>query len=471
MKINLPDWYKDFNRPLTLHQAQIYSWSCSDPLKKIFGQGIYNQMYILRNDNSDGYFLKKEKDEFDTHIFNNYFNNNNFLKNSNKTILKKALIIESYFNNFKNITISTLNNQELLKLFKKTIKILDAGSAAIWIGFLLDKVIEKKLVNILEKNKLAIKSTIKIIGGIEKPNHIIQEQLDLMKIVLSKKKYQGNKLQKHYNKYKYIPCYGLDVEPYSLLYFSNRLKKITKKQAQEIIAKIKTDFKNNRKKYNYFIKNQKLPLKDQLFIEYLHEFIFFKDYRSHFRSLSMFYHGQLLREIARRYNIESKEIFLLLRQEIITIFNDPIKIKNIIAQRKNQKLVYIFRSGQEIITNQDKIIKSNIKGKKIIKGQPASPGLTSGIVKVVLNPNSIDKVKKGDILVATMTRPDYIVAMKNASAIITDEGGLLCHAAIISREMKKPCIIGTKNATQILKDGDKVEVDANKGIIKILDKI
>jgi pyruvate,water dikinase len=72
------------------------------------------------------------------------------------------------------------------------------------------------------------------------------------------------------------------------------------------------------------------------------------------------------------------------------------------------------------------------------------------------------------VLVTSMTTPDFIVAMKKAGAIVTDEGGLSCHAAIVSRELKIPCVIGTKIATKVFKDGDRVEVDANKGIVKIL---
>lgn len=67
------------------------------------------------------------------------------------------------------------------------------------------------------------------------------------------------------------------------------------------------------------------------------------------------------------------------------------------------------------------------------------------------------------------TNPDLIIAMGKAAAIVTEEGGITSHAAIVSREMKKPCIIATKNATQVLQDGDMVEVDADKGVIKILD--
>jgi pyruvate, water dikinase len=78
------------------------------------------------------------------------------------------------------------------------------------------------------------------------------------------------------------------------------------------------------------------------------------------------------------------------------------------------------------------------------------------------------KINKGDILMCNATNPDIVIVMERASAFVTDEGGITCHAAIISREMQKPCIIGTKIATKIFKDGDMVEVDANKGIVRKL---
>ena len=75
-------------------------------------------------------------------------------------------------------------------------------------------------------------------------------------------------------------------------------------------------------------------------------------------------------------------------------------------------------------------------------------------------------MKTGDILLSQATSPDLLPVMKKAAAIVTNTGGLICHAAIISREMRIPCIVGTGNATLIFKDGDIVEVDANKGIVR-----
>ena len=84
------------------------------------------------------------------------------------------------------------------------------------------------------------------------------------------------------------------------------------------------------------------------------------------------------------------------------------------------------------------------------------------------NQNDLEKFKEGDILVSFSTNPSLVPAMNKAAAIITNAGGVTCHAAIVSRELKTPCIIGTKIATKVLHDGDFVEVDANKGIVKII---
>lgn len=110
-----------------------------------------------------------------------------------------------------------------------------------------------------------------------------------------------------------------------------------------------------------------------------------------------------------------------------------------------------------------------IKSKFVkIKGNGACAGKALGTARIVFEYAQLKKVKKGDILVTPMTTPDFLPAMKRAMAFVTDEGGITSHAAIVDREMNKPCIIGTKIATEVLKDGDKIEVDANSGIVRIL---
>lgn len=104
-------------------------------------------------------------------------------------------------------------------------------------------------------------------------------------------------------------------------------------------------------------------------------------------------------------------------------------------------------------------------GKILLEGQGASPGVATGRVVIVSTVKDLGRINKGDIMVAKMTNPDMVPGMRKVSAIITDEGGMTCHAAIVSRELGTPAVVGTREATRILKEGDIVTVDGEKGIV------
>jgi pyruvate,water dikinase len=101
----------------------------------------------------------------------------------------------------------------------------------------------------------------------------------------------------------------------------------------------------------------------------------------------------------------------------------------------------------------------------ITKGLGASPGMASGTVKIIKSTDELDKVQEGDILLTVMTTPDMVPAMKRANGIITDEGGVTCHAAIVSRELGIPCVVGTGDATKILPENSKLTLDGDKGFV------
>ena len=104
-------------------------------------------------------------------------------------------------------------------------------------------------------------------------------------------------------------------------------------------------------------------------------------------------------------------------------------------------------------------------GDVLVRGLGASPGMASGIVKIILDIDELDKIEDGDIMVTTMTTPDMVPAMRRASGIVTDEGGVTCHASIISRELGIPCVVGTGNATTTLKENSGVTLDGKKGLV------
>ncbi len=186
----------------------------------------------------------------------------------------------------------------------------------------------------------------------------------------------------------------------------------------------------------------------------------------------------ILKEIGKRRNVNASLLFYSLPEEIIDGLRNIKSINNNkLLERKKFALFLTKNSKIKLYTGltAKNIFYANVKtGYKIkdvdtIKGQVANKGLVRGRVKIVLRENNLNNLD-GKIIVAPMTSIKFVPYLKNVKAIITNEGGIACHAAIISRELGKPCIIGTKIATKVLRNGDLVEVDAERGVIKIIKK-
>ena len=130
---------------------------------------------------------------------------------------------------------------------------------------------------------------------------------------------------------------------------------------------------------------------------------------------------------------------------------------------KDEKKIFIVQTRPVTTIKEVAEVIPEIKAPVLLTGAPASPGMASGPVKIVPEPSQIDKVKTGNILVAEMTTPDFVPAMKRAAAIVTDRGGRTAHAAIVSRELGIPCVVGTEQATTTLTDGQIITVDGSRG--------
>lgn len=185
------------------------------------------------------------------------------------------------------------------------------------------------------------------------------------------------------------------------------------------------------------------------------------------------YIENMLSLLAQKSGIEIRLLRCLSYEEILDYLKHQKMIQRDVLENRDKGSFLLFESGKfDILVGEecrivDEIISSQ-NTKEEVKGKIAFKGKISGIVRVVSDPFQVNKFDEGDILVTGMTRPDYLPLMKKAGAFVTDSGGMLCHAAIVARELKKPCVIGTKIATKVFKDGDLVEVDANTGIVKKL---
>ncbi len=185
-------------------------------------------------------------------------------------------------------------------------------------------------------------------------------------------------------------------------------------------------------------------------------------------------------EIAKRFGIKVEDINYYLVEEIKDLLLKGVKVKKDILKKRRDFSAIVMTPGRTkrdvkmefyYEKNAKKIYNAIFERQESleIRGQVASAPVERiyGQVQLVLDPDNVE-FKKGRILLTTMTRPDFIPIARLASAIITDEGGITCHAAILAREMGVPCIIGTKKVTKVLKDGDNIEMDLKTGIIKLI---
>ncbi len=161
--------------------------------------------------------------------------------------------------------------------------------------------------------------------------------------------------------------------------------------------------------------------------------------------------------------LEDDEILKLV--ELGEIVEDLYGIPQDVEWAIKDHEIFMLQSRPITTINKKKETKEKVATLAILEGLGASPGMAYGEAKLVADATELGKVKDGDILVAVMTTPDMVPAMKRATAIVTDEGGMTCHAAIVSRELGCPAVVGTRNATQLLIDGMKITVDGEKGLV------
>lgn len=179
---------------------------------------------------------------------------------------------------------------------------------------------------------------------------------------------------------------------------------------------------------------------------------------------------KMAEELSKKTSYRHDLVLCLTADELKGYFmNKRLPDRKLLAER-DIKSTLIFKDGEyDIITWEDvEELEKQMTGSSeaIVRGRPAYPGKVSGTVRIILDPDKADNFNRGDILVSGMTRPEYLHLMEKAGAVVTDAGGILCHAAIVAREIKKPTVIGTEKATKVFKDGDIVEVDAGKGIVR-----
>ncbi|MFH1663774.1 MAG: PEP-utilizing enzyme [archaeon] len=299
----------------------------------------------------------------------------------------------------------------------------------------------------------------------------IEEKLSKVSPAFSKK------LSNHHSKWLWLP-FMYEGPAWEKTYFIEVLSSMARQYLTKEEAELKkSEPKNMIKKAVAFRKKLPLDNKEKMFFKILFESVYLKSFRKDIMYFGCYTAEKLFSEIGKRLGLSLNQVRNFMPEEIKqAVLHKKFSVKEL-NDRLDFTVIKWINSKEEVLSGKkarnffNKVFKS-MKIKKVsrLKGSTAVPGFVKGKVKIVNHPNEIYKMNQGDVMVSHSTNPNLVPAMKKAGAIITDVGGVTCHAAIVSRELNIPCVIGTKQATRILKDGETVEVDASRGIIKRLKK-
>ena len=323
----------------------------------------------------------------------------------------------------------------------------------------------------------------------------IDETLNILKITkeIKDNHYQLNNLDEkiisaiedHKNKYGWMKTYDLEhdnMETYDTKYYLSRIKELLNEDVLVLINSIENKRLDSDKEFDELLNNNNFNELIKNILIAMRNFIYLQTLLSESYTRMMFMGKiSIMKEIVYRIHKDIESYVSLDFDEQREVIYDAKNYDVYVEKNKYGKARIKIDSYRKIFKGKDikllkqkvndyclSFVKEKMQNANVISGTSVNGGIVKGKAKIIKTMKDLDKIHTGDILIADMTSPDYVTVFNKVAAFVTDEGGLTCHAAIVSKEFNVPCIVGTQFATQILKDNTFIEVDANNGIITIL---
>ncbi len=458
-------WTQIYSREYGVQYSQMMLMSISKHAKHIIPKPSNTHIIVPQENYSAFYADKRSWDKLSKSLYKKYATSPIALRKFEKKLITNGKKYVNFGKRISRANLTQQSTQQLFVIYKQNQKILFDYTIFVATAFILNNYIADYAMTILKKylknNKLENKEQ-EIVESLFTPPKLAQS-LKFQQQIKNANNLTDDQFEKLYNRYHWLSCQDIHNPPWTRTQFKTLINQLKKSEVSKNVS------------FNKYLKILNLKASDLELLSMAKRMVYIKDVRDDYRRQGVYYMRPLFNEIARRMKLNLEDISYLLPSEIndFLIKQTPPNLQ-IITQRKKGFVMY-FNEKNEIVCIEGDLVKKAFSIFKIpktktslhnLKGRVASQGKATGIVTIVTGVRDLHKVKNGSILVATATHPDYTIAMRRVNAIVTDEGGVTSHAAIVAREYKIPCIVGVKNATKILKNGDKIIVDAYLGIIK-----
>jgi phosphohistidine swiveling domain-containing protein len=486
-KLKKIEWYKQGVSARFLYVG--YPWIAMHELTAFFKRipVVYDEIIChTKHYNTSWYWAKNSLITVSEYFYEKHRKDNQIVHKLRKAWQRKG--VENLSRNIKILerkNLTTLSNKNLLKdfIYFSEIYMQFWRESALHDAFdlggeiILSRAIEREKIVLLD-------SEIHLLTAVDELTWPQKERRDFLKLVDEARKNLKIKIvvskgiKEHAAKYHWILNHYAGTRKLDKKYFLNEIRQYLKQpkkyqRDKEIVAHIKV-IKQQREKLIKKLSLSKEFLADLNFIMTL---ALWRDERKAYTQMADAVITKFSSEFSRRTGLNRDIIESLFWPELVFLLKGKIsqeKIKELAKKRFEGAFFLDFvkyiqaiygKEAEELYKYMEAIISG---GENEVKGRPVFAGIARGTAKIIKSPAEFNRIKKGDILIAPNTRPEYLPIMKIAGAIVTEEGGLTCHAAIVSRELKIPCVVGAQGILSVIKDGDSIEVDANKGIIKIV---
>ncbi len=445
--LDLSQWEKWAERPSTVQRDDIIA-------RQTWADGKTPFLSIPKGNNVEYWMPIKEKHFFYTNI------TNSLLKTTAEKHLKKYNALAEQIIKSSEIN-PTLPNNELAERYLKFCKINDEFAFfyhSPWaVEKYLDAILKEKLQHELgeEKGNTAY-------YAITLPTELITFQK--MQIELRKMKNPTKEeLKQVVKKYAWMAEYSLKEELYNEDYFGKQIKLIAQNE-EDLIARIEKNKKEFEKTIN------ELTAETKKLAKMINLYITLRTHRIDALKKAMTNLRPFLKHLSKLMNLQYLEVVTLTREEVVNFLEkgETPDLKEV-KKRAEGKLAYLYNGKVHFIPVNAIVKKEQTTNENKTTGKIANRGVATGPAIIIKTKSDLLKVRTGCVLVSCTTYPEYTPFMKKAVAIVTDEGGITSHAAIVSRELQIPCIVGTKNSTKIFKDNELIIVNANEGTATKLD--
>ncbi|HLD75974.1 MAG TPA: PEP-utilizing enzyme [Candidatus Norongarragalinales archaeon] len=463
-----------------------------------FGQNylkfVEHFAYLSENGSQDLYWDADEAKKISDYFVSCILNDAGYFRTRAERINSRGKKLGTFALSL-NRSFDRADDRDLLRAYRHYVRLFESAAYyVLWIRVIIDQG-PLRLQRLLAAKTKNLPASLSCLTATGKKSFMVQEEeslLDLARTVRENKKAETlfhkptdvtlrelptnlslwKKVLRHHARFLWTPVGYADEPAWTLLDRVSALKKAVAQNPEDRWTALKTYPQVLEKKQRDFLAASKLDSKTRRLAKALSDCVYYKDYLRGVMNKAQYDSRPLFEQLAKRLGLSLKQVKTFLPDELeralmekswnLRIFD---RLSHYVCFPKNRKLV--FSNGADALALEKEIRNVFEKGvASELKGHGAMEGRVQGTVRIVSNPSSVHRHDHGFVLVTSMTTPDFVPVIKRALAVVTDEGGITCHAAIACRELGVPCVVGTKKATRSFKDGEVICVDGSTGWVR-----